>query len=135
MKPGGGKAKGTKAENDVLKILEDELNWKLTRNKNQSARGGRDLSEDTDRHQQIINWSIEIKHQARESLNQWWAQTVRQAMDCGRKPVLFYRGNRQPWRVALAPNDINPSAWPVRRDESYVILSLRDGLQFLREES
>lgn len=134
MKPQSARAKGSKAELEVLRLLEDGLGLKLVRNKQQTARGGRDISEDTDRGQGIVPFAFEVKHQKAQSLNSWWAQTVRQAHDSGRRPVLFFRGNHQPWRVAVAPHDISSVIWPVRRDEDYVILNLRDGLQFLREK-
>lgn len=134
MKPQSARNKGSAAEREVLRILEDSLGLKLVRNKQQSARGGRDLEEDTERMQGLVPFAFEVKHQKAQSLNQWWAQTVRQAQDSKRLPVLFYRGNHQPWRVAVAPHDISNSIWPVRRDEDFVILSLRDGLQFLREK-
>ena len=129
----GSRAKGADGEREVLRILEDQLGLKLVRNAQQTARGGRDICEDVDRMQGPIKFSIEVKRQETLCLPAWWAQTVEQARAVHRIPVLFFRGNRQPWRVALCPSDVNESAWPKGRDYAPIVMSLEVGLQFLRE--
>ncbi len=132
MRPGGGREKGALGERQVLAILEQELGLKLVRNKQQAARGGRDIIEDVDRHQHPIPFAIEVKFRKTESIKTWWAQTVEQAEATGRKPVLFFRGNNKPWRVVADVHDINPEVWPVRRGD-YVVLNLQPALQWMRE--
>lgn len=133
MKPGGSRAKGSNGEREVLRILEDELGVKLTKNRNQTDRGGRDLIEDADRLQVLLPFAVEVKRQEKECLPAWWAQTVEQARSSSRFPVLFFRSNRRKWRVAACPSDINPGTWPKGRDYEPVVMSLDVGLQFLRE--
>ena len=57
--------------------------------------------------QGIPGWSIEVKRYATAPLakvaGEWWPQAVEQARATGTLPVLFYRGDRQPWRAV----------WPV----------------------
>lgn len=131
MKPGRGRHKGARGESEVLKILEAELGLKLVRNKHQAERGGRDIAEDVDRMQGPIPFAIEVKYQERELLAKWWEQTVEQAMEVQRMPVLFFRRNHQPWRVVIDPHDANPLTWP--RRGGYMILPLEIGLQWMRE--
>lgn len=139
----GSRAKGANGEREVLAILEDQLGLKLVRNAHQTARGGRDICEDVDRKQGPIPFSIEVKRQEAECLPAWWEQTVEQARAVDRIPVLFFRGNRQPWRVAVCPSDINPDIWPpphemwpeirhARYDPA--VLQLGVGIQFMREK-
>lgn len=133
MTPAGRRAKGANGEKEVLLILEDELGLKLVRNKQQTARGGRDIAEDVDRMQGPIPFSIEVKRQEAECLPAWWKQTVDQAEAVNRVPVLFYRASRQPWRVAVDPHDINAETWP-QRSGRFAILDLVSGLQWMREK-
>lgn len=132
MKPGGGREKGATGERQVLAILEESLGLKLVRNKQQTARGGRDIAEDTDRMQHPIPFAIEVKFQKTEALNPWWDQTVTQALESTRKPVLFYRTNRKPWRIVADAHDVNPSVWPIRRGQM-IQMDLETGLQWMRE--
>lgn len=65
---------------------------RLQRNTLQSDRGGFDIVG--------IEWlALEVKYQETLHLDQWWAQTLRQAQD--KEPVLIYRSNHQPWRVMM----------------------------------
>jgi hypothetical protein len=124
--------KGATAELEVLAILRDALGIRLTRNPRQAAVGGRDLIEDED--QPAVPFAIEVKRQERSELNAWWAQTVKQAQACDRMPVLFYRANRQPWRIAVDPHDINAAIWP-NRGFAPAIFKLEAGLQVLQHFS
>lgn len=143
MSPGGARAKGANGEKEVLRILEDQLGLKLVRNKQQSARGGRDICEDVDRMQGPIGFSIEVKRCEREELSKWWKQTVDQARAVSRIPVLFFRASRQPWRIAACPSDVNEETWPkpetvwpeidgARYDP--IVMQLGVGLQWMREK-
>jgi hypothetical protein len=55
-------------------------------------------------------WTTEVKNREQWSVERffegntspvwgWWEQTVRQAKEEGREPMLFFRKNREPWRV------------------------------------
>lgn len=133
MKPAGRRQKGANGENEVVRLLEAELGLKLTRNPLQSKRGGRDIIEDTDRHQMPIPFAIEVKRQEADSLASWWYQACRQAEESGRIPVLFYRANRKPWSVIADAHDINAETWPVRRREG-VMMNIVTALQWMREK-
>lgn len=65
---------------------------RLQRNTLQSDQGGFDIVG--------IDWlAVEVKYQEKPQLGKWWAQTLRQAQ--GKEPVLFFRSNRQDWRVMM----------------------------------
>lgn len=133
MSPGGARAKGSAGEREVLRILEEELGVKLTKNRNQTERGGRDLIEDVDRMQALLPWAVEIKRQEKENLPAWWRQACEQADGSHRFPVLFFRASRKPWRIAACPSDVNPQTWPKGRAYDPIVMPLQVGLQFLRE--
>lgn len=125
--------KGAGGEREVAKILSDHLGLKLVRNAQQTARGGRDLCEDIDQKQSVIPFAIEVKRQERPNLGSWWQQTLQQAQEVQRIPVLWFRSNRQPWRVATDPHYISRLCWwePTGR---YVIMDELTGLEWMREE-
>jgi len=66
----------------------------VQRNQNQTAVGGKDLSN-------TFDLAIEVKRQEQLAVNTWWAQCVRQAERNNEKPILIYRQNRMSWRVVL----------------------------------
>lgn len=107
MKPASVRAKGQTGERDICKILQplvDEVFQfnkiekipQLSRNLMQTQCGGFDISG--------LHWMApEVKHHKAVTpgkLDEWWKQTTRQAGD-ELEPVLFYRGNRQPFRVRM----------------------------------
>lgn len=50
----------------------------------------------------VPGWSIEVKRYGRidrADIRRWWAQAVEQARESGDLPVLFYRRDRDEWRV------------------------------------
>lgn len=69
----------------------------VQRNQNQTAVGGKDLSN-------TFDLAIEVKRQEQLSVNTWWKQCVSQAERNNEKPVLIYRQNRQAWRVVMLGN-------------------------------
>lgn len=99
------RTKGAEGEREVVKLLEPlvqaalaEAGWDLgdkpviQRNQNQSAVGGKDLTN-------TFGLAIEIKRQEQLSVNTWWAQCVRSAQALDEVPVLMYRQNGKRWRV------------------------------------
>lgn len=88
------------ALNDILYEVLNELGMPLPvapiiqRNQNQTAVGGKDLSN-------TFDLAIEVKRQEQLSVNTWWAQCVRQAERNNEKPILIYRQNRMSWRVVM----------------------------------
>ena len=102
----GGKsalAKGNQGEREVIKALQPTVDKVFTergleppilfRNKNQNHLGGYDIDG--------LDWlALEVKRQETFQINQWWAQTLKQASP-QQVPVLFYRRNRMKWRVMM----------------------------------
>jgi Holliday junction resolvase len=133
MTPAGRRDKGATGEREVIKLLEDELGLKLTRNPLQSHRGGRDVIEDIEQMQKPIPFAIEVKRQEAEALAKWWSQTCLQGEKSGRIPVLFYRASRKPWNVVVEAHYVNPVIWPVRRREG-IMMAVPTAIQWMREK-
>lgn len=68
-------------------------------------------------------WTVEVKRREGWSLKEflagrrspvwgWWAQAERQAGECGKEPMLWFRANRQPWRVLVVepPRAVNEAS-------------------------
>lgn len=65
------------------------------------------------------NYCIEVKHYAdpqyttkiltdkNPTFMQWWAQTIREANEVGRKPILAFKHDRSKWFVAMPMNEPN----------------------------
>ena len=87
--------KGKAGELEIARLLRELLGADVTRNLVQSREGGADLLG-------VPGWAVEVKRAARARLSEWWLQTCQQAESTGQKPALFYRLDRQPWRVVVA---------------------------------
>lgn len=84
--------KGRAGEQEIARILRDELNIEVTRNwQQQAAQGGVDIIG-------IPGWAIEVKR-AKKFSKDWWTQTAAQAARTGENPVLIYRLDYQTWRA------------------------------------
>jgi hypothetical protein len=119
MTPAGRRDKGATGEREVIKLLEDELGLKLTRNPLQSHRGGRDVIEDIEQMQKPIPFAIEVKRQEAEALAKWWSQTCLQG--------------EKPWNVVVEAHYVNPVIWPVRRREG-IMMAVPTAIQWMREK-
>ena len=97
--------KGQSGERELFALLSDELGFTVRRNVDQARQGGADGLD-------IPGWAVEAKRQETLSIPAWWAQAERQAE--GRRPVLFYRVSRKPWRAVLDLHDVAPTVFPVR---------------------
>ncbi len=102
-----GQNKGKRGEREIAKILSDAIDEirdelrssgvevdlpQVERNLSQSRSGGFDLAG--------ISWlAPEVKRQESLNINAWWKQTMKQAKESDREPVLFFKQNRKPWRV------------------------------------
>ena len=87
--------KGKVGELELVRLLRELLGANVARNLEQSRQGGADLLG-------LPGWAIEVKRAARARLSEWWLQTCTQAEVTGQRPALFYRLDRQPWRVVVA---------------------------------
>jgi len=112
--------KGDNAERELFAMLTDELGVVVRRNLTQTCRSGGPDTID------IPGWAVEVKRQEKETLGQWWQQAVAQA--AGRRPILFYRASRQPWRALIAAKDLFSGG-----SEQPAILSFVDACTVLRE--
>jgi len=94
--------KGQRGEREFLGLLSEllELTEVLTRNLSQTREGGADCIE-------LPGYSIEIKNCATVTLNQWWKQAIRQALNTNSIPVLAYKVPRKGWIVVV------PAAWVI----------------------
>lgn len=89
------RCKGARGERELAGLLREHLGEDVTRNLEQSRQGGADLLG-------VPGWAVEVKRAARPRLSEWWLQTCSQAEMAGQRPALFYRLDRQPWRVVVA---------------------------------
>ena len=119
------RAKGRAAEQEVARILRDELGLEIHRNWAAQAamQGGCDLVG-------IPGWGIEIKRAKEARLNDWWTQTAEQAARAKVRPVLIYRLDRQPWMVMMSLLDLRPDLG----DPHHVTMFLLSWCALVREE-
>ena len=96
--------KGRAGEQELARLLRDELGAAITRNwQQQAAVGGQDLLG-------LDGYAVEVKRYATATfadLERWWRQAVAQAPR-GAVPVLAWRCDRCPWRF-LVPGDARQS--------------------------
>ncbi len=89
--------KGAGGERELARLLADELGTEITRNLVQAREGGADLIG-------VEGWAVECKRAARVTpglLRAWWAQAEQQADRVASRPALAFRGDREPWRIAV----------------------------------
>lgn len=98
--------KGQRAERQVVQLLQPVVNEvyaklgcpvdqipMLQRNTIQAHKGGYDIVG--------LEWmALEVKHQEKLQVAEWWNQTIRQAKN-GAEPVLFYKSNGLRFRVVM----------------------------------
>ena len=88
------RTKGRSGEQEVCRILRDELGLEIHRNwMEQSYCGGPDIIG-------VNGWSIEVKR-AKVFRSVWWTQAAAQATVRKEKPVLVYRLDRHDWRAMV----------------------------------
>lgn len=87
--------KGKAGELELARLLRKLLGANVARNLEQTRQGGADLLG-------LSGWAVEVKRAALPRLSKWWLQTCSQAEATGQRPALFYRLDRQPWRVVVA---------------------------------
>ena len=96
--------KGSRGERELFALLTEQLGVTVTRNLTQTRGGGADALD-------VPGWAIECKRQEALSIASWWSQATRQAEATGRKPALFYRQSRKPWRAVLDLHHIAPQTF------------------------
>lgn len=89
--------KGQRGENELAGLLRDWLgDDTVNRLLGASRDGGHDIGGLT-----LDGIALEVKRHETRSLGVWWAQAEKQAEAAGKRPVLAYRANRQPWRFMV----------------------------------
>lgn len=116
--------KGSRGERELFALLSEQLGVTVTRNLSQTRGGGADALD-------VPGWAIECKRQEAVSIASWWTQALRQAKQTGRKPALFYRQSRKPWRAVLDLHHIAPGVFPT--PGSLCELALSDACIVIRE--
>lgn len=113
------RAKGRNAEYVARDLLQEQSNiaaelcsmepLKIERNLSQTRGGGCDLIN-------TFGFAVEVKHHAVLALDVWWQQTVLQAKDLNKRPLLLYKHNRE-WRAQLITQiNMNKKWFNVRSD-------------------
>lgn len=117
--------KGQSYEREIHADLSAELGFIVRRNASPMARKG-----DPDG-TEIPKWAVEAKRCEREELATWWLQTIEQAKKLGRRPVLFFRANRQKTRACMSLRDFNDALFP--DDSRYAIVDFQTACYVIRE--
>ena len=89
--------KGIRGENELSRLLADELGVSVVRTLDQTRDGGADIHVGTAR--------IQVKRCETLSVGKWWAQAEAEAGPF--VPVLAYRQSRMPWRFRLRMADLH----------------------------
>jgi hypothetical protein len=100
-----GRNKGARGEREIITILQRTVDsvlgdaaFTLKRNLEQTRDGGADIAGASAVYDIV---SFEIKRQERLLLNTWWKQTLKQARNSERLPVLIYKQSRGKWTVVM----------------------------------
>ncbi|WP_248884541.1 putative PDDEXK endonuclease [Acidithiobacillus acidisediminis] len=116
--------KGAAAERELFRLLSEQLGFVVVRNHAARWEGGCDSLS-------VEGWAIECKRRETLSLGAWWNQAQRQAEQTGRKPILFYRQSRKPWRAVLDLHHVAPDTFTV--PGSLCEMDLLDACTVIRE--
>jgi hypothetical protein len=94
--------KGSAAERSLRGFFSDHLGWYLQKNGSQSNLGGYDCTLlDVPNGRLMVPFALEFKHHKTPNVQAWWKQTVDQAQKTKLIPVLFHRGDNQPWKIVI----------------------------------
>lgn len=96
------RTKGHGGEREVCRAIADALGVKMERNVDQVRDGGADIIS-------LKPFAIEVKRQQQLSIKRWLAQAQKQTTRENPIPVLWFRQDRQKWRVMV------PVDWLVRK--------------------
>ena len=123
--------KGASGEREFAAAVLDTVGVRLVRQLDQCRAGGFDLAPEPDDGSagaaRLRTFAVEVKrHRAvtPASVATWWAQAVRQADAAGLHPLLAWRADRQPWRVAVPLHLLVPGIAPADGPPHMATLSL-----------
>ena len=119
------RVKGRAAEQEVVRLLKDELHLDIRRNwiAQNAEKGHCDITD-------VPGWAIEIKRAKVARFDDWWTQTCAQALQIQRKPVLIYRLDRQRWYAMLSLYHLRPEM----HDHSNCTMKLESWCKLVRLE-
>lgn len=108
------KAKGTRAEAALKKVLVEKTKLKWERTPQSGALGAQHgLKGDLYIPNEKNYYCVEVKHYKDDKLTskiltdktpqilEWWDQTVREAEETGKDPILFFKFDRSKWFVSI----------------------------------
>ncbi len=116
--------KGASAERELFKLLSEQLGIAVARNFDQTWKGGADSLS-------VEGWAVEVKRQEAINLKSWWSQATRQAEQTKRKPILFYRQSRKPWKAVVDLHHVLPGTFPAPGNLAEIALDT--ACQIIRE--
>ena len=123
------RTKGRAGEQDVAKILREELGIEVKRNwAEQAHHGGADLVG-------VDGWSIEVKRSKKYS-KKWWGQSLNQSLTASEHndeyiaPVLIYRLDRQEWKVEILASEV---IMELEHEDDIITMSLTAWIKIVRE--
>lgn len=106
--------KGKAGEQELARLLRNNLSIDVTRNLIQARDGGADLVG-------LPGFALEVKRSKQARLGAWWLQTCQQARAANALPALAYRLDFQEWHfvlplTALGLAEPGPNHWQLRLD-------------------
>ena len=116
--------KGACAERELFGLLSEQLGVAVVRNYAARWEGGCDSLS-------LEGWAVEVKRQEAINLTSWWNQATRQAERTQRKPILFYRQSRRPWKAVVDLHHVLPGTFPAPGNLAEI--ALEAACQIIRE--
>lgn len=103
--------KGQVGEREFAYLIEENLGIICKRRIEQTRDSGHDLD--------LYNFAIEVKRAKEINIKSWWRQTVTNANQAMKIPVLAYRQDRKQWCVVMSLNHlINGYIIPISERDS-----------------
>lgn len=111
--------KGNRGELELVKLLNDKLNLniEIKRRYGQAASGGHDIDK-------IPYVAIEAKRHASLNFKSWWTQTLRQALESNKVPVLAYKLDYCQWVFVMLLSDVRGFHDDPQEPEKYVEMNV-----------
>jgi len=88
------RTKGQAGEREFAKLIFEQTGIEVNRRIEQTRDSGHDLD--------FMDYAIEVKRAKELKLSSWWEQTVTNALEVGKIPVLAYRLDNNKWKVVMS---------------------------------
>jgi len=119
------KRKGRLGEQELARLLRDELGDQVTRNLQQSREGGADL--------EGTPFVLEVKRAKTPKVLEWWRQACAQAQTANGVPALVYRIDHKEWMAVLPLGAVHPGFYDTMDFGLTVVMGLREFCAVIRE--